>query len=271
MRLSIRHTTRYSYTRPVVHALLRLRLTPKHTQGQSIASWTMDYENAAEELVYDDQHFNTVALVSVEPDAREVVISCAGIVDTEDHAGVIGRHSGHMPLWSFLTQTPLTRPGTAMRGLLRDIDRQGRDKLEQLHSLSSLILDRVDYSVGATHVGTTGEEAIEAGSGVCQDHAHIFIGAARMLDIPARYVSGYLMMNDRIEQNATHAWAEAYLEGLGWVGFDVANGISPDARYVRVATGRDYRDAAPIGGISFGTANAGLHVDVSVEQQPVQQ
>lgn len=271
MRLSIRHTTRYAYTEPVVHGLLRLRLTPKHTQGQNILAWSMKYDHATEELVYDDQHFNTVALVSVDPGTREVVIACQGTVDTEDHAGVIGRHSGHMPLWSFLTQTRLTKPGPAIRALLRDIEKQGRDKLEQLHALSSLILDRVEYRIGSTHVGTTGEEAAEAGCGVCQDHAHVFLGAARLLDVPARYVSGYLMMNDRVDQEATHAWAEAYVEGLGWVGFDVSNGISPDARYVRVATGRDYRDAAPITGMSFGTTTEVLRVDVAVEQQPVQQ
>ena len=63
---------------------------------------------------------------------------------------------------------------------------------------------------------------------------------ARALEVPARYVSGYLMMDDRVDQEATHAWAEAFVEGLGWVGFDISNGISPDPRYVRVATGRDY-------------------------------
>ncbi|MEC7819089.1 MAG: transglutaminase family protein, partial [Pseudomonadota bacterium] len=113
--------------------------------------------------------------------------------------------------------------------------------------------------------------ALGKGAGVCQDHAHIFIGAARMLDIPARYVSGYLMMDDRVEQDATHAWTEAYVEGLGWVGFDISNGISPDQRYVRVATGRDYRDAAPVTGISFGTASQELEVEVAVEQRQVQQ
>jgi transglutaminase-like putative cysteine protease len=102
---------------------------------------------------------------------------------------------------------------------------------------------------------------------VCQDHAHIFIGAARERGIPARYVSGYLMMNDRIEQEATHAWAEAHIEGLGWVGFDVSNGICPDPRYVRVATGSDYRDAAPVTGISIGTADQVLTVGVAVEAQ----
>ena len=112
---------------------------------------------------------------------------------------------------------------------------------------------------------------MEQGGGVCQDHAHIFIAAARMLDIPARYVSGYLMMNDRIEQEATHAWAEAYVQNLGWVGFDISNQISPDTRYVRVATGRDYRDTAPITGISFGAVEEDLHVDLAIEQQVVEQ
>ncbi|MXO62210.1 transglutaminase family protein [Qipengyuania oceanensis] len=267
MRLAIRHTTRYTYSKPVVHALQRLRLTPKHTQGQEIVEWAMEYENASPELSYDDQHFNTVTLVSAEPEATEVVVTCHGIVDTEDNAGVIGRHSGHMPLWSFLGQTPLTRPGPVIRSLVRDIEKNTSDKLEQLHLLSAGVLAQVEYKVGATHVGTTAEEAVEQGAGVCQDHAHIFVGAARLLDCPARYVSGYLMMNDRIDQEATHAWAEAFIEGLGWVGFDISNGISPDARYVRVATGRDYRDAAPITGISFGTTTQALKVDVAVEQQ----
>ena len=114
---------------------------------------------------------------------------------------------------------------------------------------------------------TTAEEAVANGKGVCQDHAHIFIAAARAADIPARYVSGYLMMNDRVEQDATHAWAEAHIDGLGWVGFDIANGISPDPRYVRVATGRDYRDAAPVTGISFGQSKQLLTVNVEVEEQ----
>ena len=111
MRLSIRHTTRYSFKHPVIHALQRLRLTPKETQGQKILDWTMIYENARTELEYDDQNFNTVMLVGVDPGASEVTVTCLGTVETRDNAGVIGQHAGHMPLWSFLSQTPLTRPG----------------------------------------------------------------------------------------------------------------------------------------------------------------
>ncbi len=269
MRLSITHTTRYEFSQPVVHALQRVRLTPKCTQGQSIVHWSMELENAACELEYDDQHFNHVTLVSARPGAREVVIRCAGEVDTEDKAGVIGRHSGHLPLWSFLAQTPLTKPGPKVRAMARECS--VGDPLERLHALSRLIRERVEYRTGQTGVETTGEEAAAAGHGVCQDHAHIFIGAARAMEVPTRYVSGYLMMNDRIEQEATHAWAEAHVMGLGWVGFDISNGISPDPRYVRVATGRDYRDAAPITGIRFGPMQEDLHVSIAVEQQQVDQ
>lgn len=271
MRLSIRHRTRYAFAEPAVHALQRLRLMPKATQGQTVLSWEMEYENARQELVYEDQHCNAVTLISVEQGAKEVVVICRGAVDTRDQAGVLGHHSGHLPLWSFLAQTRLTRPGAKVRALLRDLECAPDGKLDFLHALSHRIRDAVEYRTGTTGVTTTAEEAASAACGVCQDHAHIFVGAAREADIPARYVSGYLMMNDRIDQEATHAWAEAHVDGLGWVGFDISNGISPDQRYVRVATGRDYRDAAPVTGISLGAASEALHVEVSVEQQRVEQ
>ncbi|MBA3864182.1 MAG: transglutaminase [Alphaproteobacteria bacterium HGW-Alphaproteobacteria-9] len=272
MTLSIRHTTHYAFAQPVVHALQRLRLTPKETQGQRIIDWSMALENAHAELEYDDQHFNHVTLIALNPGAREVTVTCAGTVETDDNAGVIGRHSGHLPLWSFLRQTALTRPGAKLRALLREVSGPiDEAPLDFLHALSGLIRDRVAYEAGRTHSATTAEEAMQHGYGVCQDHAHIFIGAARAAGIPARYISGYLMMDDRIEQEATHAWAEAHVEGLGWVGFDVSNGICPDPRYVRVATGSDYRDAAPITGISIGATAEVLTVGVAVESRPTGQ
>ncbi|KWV94264.1 transglutaminase family protein [Erythrobacter sp. AP23] len=271
MRLSIRHTTRYRFDSPVVHALQRLRLTPKETQGQEILEWEMEYDRANPELTYEDQHCNTVTLVAVEEGTQAVTVTCRGKVDTHDHAGVIGRHAGLLPLWCFLGQTKQTRPGSGMHKLAQEMKARDEERIDMLHGLSAAILDRVAYKTGTTHSRTIAEEAFASGSGVCQDHAHIFIGIARSLGIPARYVSGYLMMNDRVEQEAGHAWAEAFVEELGWVGFDISNGISPDARYVRVATGRDYRDAAPVTGISFGSTSTVLEVDVAVEQQQVQQ
>jgi transglutaminase-like putative cysteine protease len=271
MRLAIRHTTRYRFTDPVAHGLQRLRLRPKETQGQRILRWTMEYEGAHEQFSYDDQNHNHVTLVAVDEGTREVVVSCTGQVETEDKAGVFGRHSGHLPLWAFLNRTRLTDPGPRVKQLIASVERSEGGMVATLHNLSAVIREKVDYQTGATNVDTSAEEAVAAGRGVCQDHAHIFIAAARALDIPARYVSGYLMMNDRIEQEATHAWAEAYVQNLGWVGFDISNQISPDPRYVRLATGRDYRDCAPITGISFGAATEDLTVDLAVEQQSVEQ
>jgi transglutaminase-like putative cysteine protease len=143
--------------------------------------------------------------------------------------------------------------------------------LDRLHRLSAGILEDVSYEKGFTDAGTGAEEAVVAGHGVCQDHAHIFIACARALNVPARYVSGYLMMTEQVEQEASHAWAEAFVDGLGWVGFDVSNGISPDQRYVRVASGRDYGEAAPVTGIRYGAHDEAMHVSLAVEQRRVEQ
>lgn len=271
MRLAVRHTTLYTFEEPAIHGLQRLRLTPKSTQGQKVIEWQMRFENAQEELSYEDQHHNSVTLASVAEGARHVTIECTGAVETEDKAGIIGRHSGHLPLWSFMGQTALTRPGPKLRAFLRETGGSRDDRLDWLHRLSAAVRESVAYRIGETGVATTAEQALEQGCGVCQDHAHVFLAAARMADIPARYVSGYLMMDGRVEQDATHAWAEAHVDGLGWVGFDISNGISPDRRYVRVATGRDYRDAAPITGISLGGRQAGMQVQVAVAQQGIGQ
>lgn len=271
MRLAIRHVTRYRFNEPVAHGLQRLRLTPKETQGQRILDWTMEYDGAREELSYEDQNHNHVTLVSVLEGATDVAVTCRGTVETEDKAGVLGHHSGHLPLWAFLGHTELTEPGPRTRQLIASIERSPEGMVPTLHNLSAAIRERIAYDTGHTHVDTTAEEACAAGHGVCQDHAHIFIAAARSLEIPARYVSGYLMMDDRVEQEATHAWAEAWVHGLGWLGFDISNGISPDPRYVRVATGRDYRDAAPVTGISFGVAAEELSVELAVAQQTAEQ
>ncbi|WP_423142978.1 transglutaminase family protein [Parablastomonas sp. CN1-191] len=267
MLLSIEHTTSYSFAEPVAHGLQRLRLTPKSTQGQKVLDWTMTLAGGSSQVDYDDHNHNRVTLLSVVPGAREVTVTCRGTVETSDHAGVIGHHAGHMPLWLFRAQTPLTRPGPRVRAILARAGDDGGDTLATLHRLSAEIRGDIAYVVGATDTATTAEEAATLGQGVCQDHAHVFIGAARAMGIPARYVSGYLMMNDRIEQDAGHAWAEAHVDGLGWVGFDISNAISPDPRYVRVATGRDYAEAAPITGLSFGGGKTELTVALAVEQR----
>jgi transglutaminase-like putative cysteine protease len=266
MRLSISHTTTYRFSQPVLHGLQRLRLRPKDTHGQTVREWHMDFHGAKVEVEYDDHHHNATTLVSLEPGASQVSVTCRGLVDTSDKAGIIGHHAGHMPLWSFLRPTPLTRAGLRVRALVSSIPVDRHDPLAFLHALSDTVRAAMEYVPGVTDSETTAEQALAAGHGVCQDQTQVFISAGRLVGVPMRYVGGYLLMDDRVEQDAGHGWAEAHVEGLGWVGFDVSNGISPDERYVRVATGCDYREAAPVTGIATGAGESSLHVAVKVRE-----
>lgn len=269
MLLTVKHTTRYTFADKVTHGLQRLRLKPKTSHGQQVIEWHMALEGAKPQASYEDQHYNHVDLVSIEPGVPEVVVTCEGTVRTADNNGVTGGHTGLMPLWCFLRPTPLTRPGPKVRQLLAGIEADRTDVLGFLHTLSTVIGEQVEYVAGTTDSHTTAEQALVAGKGVCQDHAHIFIAAGRMLDVPMRYVGGYLRMNDRVEQDAGHGWAEAHIQGLGWVGFDISNAICPDERYVRVATGCDYAEAAPVTGIATGAGETRLDVHLSVEENRV--
>jgi transglutaminase-like putative cysteine protease len=264
MRLKITHRTEYRYDVPVQYGLQRLRLTPLSGATQAIVSWGLKIEGAREELRFVDQFGNDTRLVSVEGDPHVVSVEAGGIIESFDTAGITGQHQGFAPLWLFGRQTALTAPGEEIVHLAETIAPAA--ELDRLHDLMNAIADRVSYVVGSTDAGTTAEEALKLGSGVCQDHAHIFIAAARCLGFPTRYVSGYLMMDGTVNQVASHAWAEAHVSALGWVAFDAANRISPDERYVRLAVGRDYREATPVSGIRLGQASEALAVQITVEQ-----
>lgn len=264
MRLKITHRTEYRYDAPLSYALQRLRLCPQSGPTQDIVEWSLKTEGATEEAQFIDGFGNDTRLVSIDGEPHTIVLQASGIVETRDTAGVTGKHQGLAPLWLFEQQTPLCTAGRGIAALVRDIT--GAADVERLHALMNEVRERVAYRIGATDAATTAEEALANGEGVCQDHTHIFLASARLMGFPARYVSGYLRMDDSDDQAASHAWAEAHLEGLGWVAFDCSNGISADDRYVRVATGRDYRDAMPVMGIRIGHAQEELAVQITVEQ-----
>lgn len=266
MRLTISHTTHYRYDSPVDYTLQQLRLTPGTNDAQTVLHWDIAITGGTREAELQDHFDNHVTLVSGDPGSHEITIACTGEVETTDTSGVMGLHGGYVPLWYYQTVTPLTRPGPNLRKLVSTLGNEDDTALNRLHVLSNLIIDAMPYQTDATHAETTAEDALASGAGVCQDHAHVFIAAARHLGVPARYVSGYLMMNHGVEQDATHGWAEAHLDGLGWVGFDVSNRISPDERYVRLAVGLDYKDAAPVSGMTFGEGTESMAVSVAVQQ-----
>lgn len=265
MRLTILHRTRYRFDTPVQYALQKVRLRPMTSHMQRVPRWEIDVEGGRIETSYRDHYGNHVDLVSVEEGAQEVTLSASGEVETEDSHGVFGQVYTRAPLWHFQQPTRLTEPGPRIQALSEVLD-TASDKLDGLHALSAAILEAVPYKLDATAAETPAEEAAAKASGVCQDHANIFISAARAAGVPARYVSGYLRMDDRDDQEASHAWAEAHLPHLGWVGFDVSNGMSPDTRYVRLAIGRDAHGAAPISGLRIGDGGEQLIVNLQVQQ-----
>jgi len=265
MRLKIIHTTNYTFDEPVTYGLQQLRQVPKSTRDQNVVQWQTQISCGQKELEFEDHHRNHVELISFTAGTSQLSIRCEGEVEMQDNHGIVGPHSGYAPLWLYLQSSPLTRAGAGCRELVAGV--RTLPELERMHALSAAIADAVPYKVGASEMGWSAEDVLEHGAGVCQDHAHIFIACARAMGIPARYVSGYLLMNDRIEQDATHAWAEAHLDGLGWVGFDISNAICPDTRYVRVATGLDYSEAAPVTGTRIGGQGETLDVAIEVAQQ----
>ena len=184
MKLKISHVTEYRYDEPSAFSLQRLRLTPPTVGGQTILNWSLHVEGAKPEVEYDDQFGNHVTLMSLQGEQKVTRIVAEGEVETEDRNGVIGPHAGFCPLWLFLRDTQRTKPGKLTRELSKGIN--GDNDLARLHALMAAIHEAVDYRPGTSNTDTTAEQALEKKSGVCQDHAHIFVTAARALSIPSR-------------------------------------------------------------------------------------
>jgi transglutaminase-like putative cysteine protease len=269
MLISIRHVTRYSYAEPVSYTIQSLRLTPASFKGQRVRDWRVRVAGASPQLQFKDGFGNLVHLATINARHQELTIEAGGSVETEDRTGVVAGLPKVTPPRVYLRETEQTKPDSAIRSLA--LLAEGSDQLSRLHVLLSAVRNRVEYVPGATGIHTSAAEALSEGRGVCQDHTHIFISAARTLGIPARYVTGYLVLGERPPSEAHHAWAEAWVEGLGWVGFDIANRVCPTDRYVRLAAGLDAGYAAPIVGSRRGGSEEKLDVSVEVQQQSAQQ
>lgn len=267
MLLQIKHITEYLFEDHNGGGLQQIRVHPKDRDNQRTIDWAVSVAGGSSEVEFFDQHHNHTMLVSLDDNVDRVRVTCEGTVETTETHGVVGHQNSYVPLALYKRSTDLTSAGKALRSFTAEVRKmEGDGDLDRLHKLMALIADHVTYEKGNTHAATTAEEAFEAGKGVCQDHAHIFITVCRLLGYPARYVSGYIFMQDRVDQEAGHAWAEVHLDGLGWVGFDPSNRVCPNETYVSVATGLDYLEAAPIRGIMRGKGGETLSVSVQVQQ-----
>ena len=265
MRISIEHVTRYQYATEASYSIQSLRLTPCEFAGQRRLEWAITSRPEGMIIETRDGFGNALHLLTVEGPHSEVEITARGVMEVEDRAGLVAGLAETVPLRVFMRRTDLTMPDAGIAALVTPVP--AGQTVPWLHGLMDRIRDGVEYETGVTDSGTTAAEALKAGHGVCQDHAHIFISAARVAGIPARYVTGYLLLADGPPEPAHHAWAEAWAEGLGWVGFDVANRICPTDRYVRMAGALDATYAAPIVGSRRGGGAETLEVHVQVQQQ----
>jgi transglutaminase-like putative cysteine protease len=272
MRIRIAHETVYRYDRPAKGLIQALRLTPRDHDGQHVRLWRI--EPSADGLLRRDEDVfgNSMHLFSADGTVEELVIRVVGEVETHDTHGMIRGTVERLPDPFYLRDTALTEADESIRAFASDaVGDMSSDPLSGLHRLLSAVHDDVAYDTKPTQSTTTAAEAFAIRRGVCQDLTHIFIAAARHLGVPARYVSGYFHRADGVtEQEATHAWAEARVPHLGWVGFDPANGFSTSDAHVRVAIGLDYLGAAPVRGSRYGGGAETLDVRLTVEDVQTQ-
>ncbi len=267
MRLKIRHETRYSYGRPAKSAVQVLRLTPRSHDGQFVRRWRVEIDADCRLDRSDDAFGNITHTFTVDGPVDSIRIVAEGEIDVSDTGGIVRGAIDRFPLGLWMRDTPLTRIEPELRQYARLIaGGEGGDRLATLHALTAAIHRDMRFRIGETTAATTAAEAFAKRTGVCQDLAHVFIACARSLGMPARYVGGYYLRTDMNEQEAGHAWAEAHIDGLGWIGFDPAHGLCVTDRYARVAIGQDYLDAAPVRGARHGGDDESLEVEVHVEQ-----
>lgn len=266
MRLFIQHSTRYRYEQAPRAIIETLHLTPSACDTQSTQDWHLEVSVDALLSRSTDAFGNIVHTFSLERPGQEIEIIACGTVETDGHNGVVSGTNEPLPLPVFLRPTDRTRADNAIASAVEAAQTASDGTmLSAAHRWNKAVHEAIQFEVHATDSGTLASEAFSAGSGVCQDLAHVFIAGARHLGIPARYISGY-QYNDggSRDDQAGHAWAEVFIQGLGWVSFDPTAGRSTDETYVRVAVGLDAVGAAPVRGAAYGGTGETLSVDVSV-------
>ncbi len=265
MRVRISHRTTYTYAEPARSVIQVLRLTPRSNDSQRVSDWRIDVEADCRLAAGEDAFGNVTHTFSLSGPVTSLAITVEGVAETIDAAGVVHGAIERFPPEFYLRETALTAADDAMRAFAAQTGAGHATPLEKLHALMGALHARMVFDADPTNSGTTASESFTLGAGVCQDFAHILIGCARHLGIPARFAGGHLLRDDGVvNQQAGHAWAEAYVEGLGWVGFDAANDICPQERHIRVAIGLDYLGAAPVRGSRNGGGAEKLDVEVRV-------
>jgi transglutaminase-like putative cysteine protease len=280
MHYTIRHVTRFTYDTPISESVMETRMQPRSEGSQRCLHFGLSTMPAARVLMYQDHegnavhHFNLPGKHSRLTVTAEALVDCGKLPvlpdaldssswDALDALTATGEFWDVMNPSAFALTTPLLAGFATEIGCTRK-----SDPLTALRWLTTEMFERFQYSPQSTHVDSPIDDALRSRQGVCQDFAHVMIALVRGLGIPCRYVSGYLFRDagsaDRSSDGATHAWIEALLPELGWVGFDPTNNLVAGERHVRVAVGRDYADVPPTRGVYKGVSAVKSELAVAV-------
>jgi len=271
MKLVVEHSTRYHFDPPMRSVIQSLRVWPSIFAGQRIESWQVDVRGGASVsrgASFRDGAGDLLETASLRGPVDEIELKISGVVETQDLSGLLKGHVERVPPEAYLRPTRMTQPDMALQALSQDSVAGISDALGRAHALASAVTRAIVYHPGQTESDTTAAEALDLGRGVCQDQTHALIAMAHCADMPARYVTGYLHASaDGSLHQASHAWAEIHVQGLGWVGFDAANSCCPNDLYIRLGSGYDAVMAAPVRGVSSGSGVENMEIDLSVLDQ----
>ena len=281
MRLHVVHRSLYRYDPPASGVIQVLRLTPRNHEGQYVIAWRIDVSGDARLNAHEDAFGNLTHVFAADGPFDELSVRVDGEVETQNTEGVVRGTLERFPPSLFLRDTPLTEADVAMRDFALDLRAANAgNTIAELHALLNRLHDEMICEHDPARPPTaTATETFARKRGVTRDLTHIFLGAARSLQIPARYVAGYFRQGDGalahegreeagqlVGHKAGHAWAEAHVPDLGWVGFDPANCICTTDAHVRVAIGIDALGAAAVRGTRYGLGAETLAVAVKVGQ-----
>ena len=282
MFFTVHHLTRFRYDTPVSESVMEVRMQPRTEGGQRCLRFELSTSPRARVFAYQDPLGNVVHHFDIPARHRELTITAEAVVEfvssleVPDALATSAWSAIDLPAFQdrhvdYLQPSKYAAPTDALeafRAELGVVDRSA-DPLTTLRTLNACLFDAFEYAPKSTRVDSPIDEALAARRGVCQDFAHVMITLVRGLGIPCRYVSGYLFhkggAHERSVESASHAWVEAWLPELGWVGFDPTNDTLAADRHIRVAVGRDYSDVPPTRGVFKGKARSELAVAVRVQ------
>lgn len=261
MQIAIRHQLSVAIGEGVPRAVQHLLLTPQSSSVQTVKEWQLDAPGLDGAIGFLDAYGNRAHMSSLTKPEAEIVITAAGIVETHDRAGVVGRLERDPVPALFRRATALTKPVGAITSKFRSSPKDGKERIALLHGLMERVAEVLGEAAQSQSQDGQSQSQAQGKAAEAADFAHAFIGAARALEIPARYVTGYLAAAED-EPAAFHAWAEAWDESLGWIGFDAMLGLCPADRHVRLASGLDAAGTVPVRSVPMlGTPQA-LAVEV---------